>query len=104
MKCVRSIDKTLQNLFPPDDSRRGMPAGMLPDIAKFRAIESHFAHDPRATFDDPSLPTLPLPPIDQQTGSDAEKMGPFANPTPHDRFIVASVLLHARLLDLIQEG
>jgi hypothetical protein len=104
MTCVRSIDKTLQTLFPPDDSRRGIPAGMLPDIARFRAIESHFARDPRATFDDPGLATLPLPLIDQHLVSDAKKFGPFANPTPHTRFVVASVLLHARLLALIQEG
>jgi hypothetical protein len=104
LTCVSFIDKTLQNLFPPDDSRRGIPARMLPDIAKFRAIETHFAHNQRATFDDPGLPTLPLPTIGQGLVTDVRKFGSFANLTPQDRFIIASVLLHARLLDLIQDA
>jgi hypothetical protein len=102
--CVSYIDKTLQNLFPPDDSRRGIPAGMLPDIAKFRAIENHFARNRRATFDDPGLPTLSLPPIGQGLVTDLRNFGPFANPTKEIRFIIASVLIHARLLDLIQDA
>jgi hypothetical protein len=101
LTCVSYIDKTLQKLFPPDDSRRGIPAGMLPDIAKFRAIEIHFAHNQRATFDDPGLPTLPLPPIGQHLVTDVRNLEPFANLTPKNRFIIASVLIHARLLDLI---
>jgi hypothetical protein len=104
LTCARYIDKTLQDLFPPGDSRRGIPAGMLPDIAKFRAIETHFVHNQRATFDDPGLPTLPLPPIGQGLVTYVRKLGPFANPTPEDRFVIASVLIHARLLDLIQDA
>jgi hypothetical protein len=44
---------------------------------------------------------LPLPLIGQRQVSDVRKFGPLANPTPQNRFIIASVLIHARLLDLI---
>jgi hypothetical protein len=101
LTCVSYIDKTLQNLFPPDDSRRGIPGDMLPDITKFRAIENHFDRNPRAAFDDPGLPTLASPAPGQEPDADVQRVGAFANPTPQDRFVIASVLLHARLLDLI---
>jgi hypothetical protein len=77
---------------------------MLPDIARFRAIETHFAHEPRATFEDPGLPVLPLPLIGQHLVTETSTFGLFANPTPQNRFVVASVLIHARLLALIQEA
>jgi hypothetical protein len=102
--CASFIDQTLRSQFPPDESRRGIPPGMLPEIAIFRAIENHFAHNERATFDDPGLPTMPLPLISQELVADVRRFGPFANPNPQYRFIVALVLIHARLLELIQNA
>jgi hypothetical protein len=89
LACVGAIDRALCDLFPPDDSRRGLPDGMLQEVATLRAIESHFRHDRQATFAAPGLPALPLPAATQRP---VEK---------RDRFIVASILLHARLIALI---
>jgi hypothetical protein len=91
LACVGSIDKALHQLFRPDDSRRGIPDGMLQVIASLRAIEAHFRHNCDAAFDAPGLPSLPLPgpPQRQVEGQ--------------DRFVIASILLHARLIALIHE-
>ena len=92
LACVAAIDRTLCDLFPPDDSRRGLPDGMLPEIAALRAIESHFRHDLQATFDVRGLPRLRLP------GQ------PPGQPSERDRFVIASVLLYARLVALLREA
>jgi hypothetical protein len=92
LACVGSIDKALYQLFPPDDSRRGIPDGMLQDMATLRAIETHFRHNRQATFDAPGLPSLSLPGATQRQ---VEKQ---------DRFVIASILLHTRLIALIHES
>jgi hypothetical protein len=91
LACVSAIDRVLQQLFPPDDSRRGIPDGMLQVIATLRTIEAHFLHNRDATFDDHSLPSLPLPGPPQRQLAE------------QDRFVMASILLHARLVGLIGE-
>jgi hypothetical protein len=92
LACVGAIDRALCDLFPPDDSRRGLPDGMLQEVATLRAIESHFRNDRQATFAAPGLPRLALP---------GAMQSPFLE---RDRFVIASILLHARLIALIHQA
>ena len=100
LKCIGYIDKALEKLFPPGETRQGIPDGLLPNIQVLRQIQSHFAYNPRATFADPGVPTLPLPGAAQRAVAAGCEPRPSAGLTPQDQFVAASVLLHAMLIEL----